>query len=363
MRLISTVNCLPGMEISKPIFTDTGTILIGVGVSLTKRMIENLKGRNVSFLYIKDKATEDLDIIDDVPLVLRVEATTVIHEAFSQIQSVNNKQLKAVNHLNVDKLQKVFMYLIHELRVNKNAMSLLTNVIIHDNYIFSHSVNVTIYALAMAVKLGYNEKQLNEIAIGGVLHDIGKSKIPLDVLNKKEKLSDDEFAMIKNHAEYGFEILRKQSNISLISAHCAYQHHEKLDGSGYPRGLKGDEIHPYAKILAVADVFDALTSNRAYRNAMLPHEAMEMLFTGANTHFDSGLIETFRQSVASYPIGVTVKLNSGETAVVAQYLFHVPGRPIVRVIKDPNGKNLEKPYDLDLSKNLTLMITECDAIM
>ena len=313
MRLISTVNCRPGMEIAKPIFTDLGTILIGVGVSLTDRMIVGLMGRNIPHLYIKDKATDDLEIIDDVPMELRIEATTAIHETFSQLQSGNNKRLKAINQSNVNKLQKVFKDLIQELRVNKNAMSLLTSVLIHDNYIFSHSVNVTIYSLAMAVKLGYNEKQLNEIALGGVLHDIGKSNIPLDVLNKKQKLSEEEFTLIKKHAEYGFEILRRMPSISLLSAHCAYQHHEKLDGSGYPRGLKGEEIHPYAKIMAVADVFDALTSKRAYRNAMLPHEAMEILFTGANTHFESEIIQTFRQSVATYPIGVTVKLNWGNS--------------------------------------------------
>lgn len=110
-------------------------------------------------------------------------------------------------------------------------------------------------------------------------------------------------------------------------------------------------------------MFDALTSTRSYRNAMLPHEAIEVLFTQANTHFESSIIQTFRQSVASYPKGVTVKLNTGETAVVAQYTFNSPRRPSVRVFKDPYGNELGKAYDLDLSKNLTVMITECDTIM
>ncbi|MFC5471298.1 HD-GYP domain-containing protein [Cohnella suwonensis] len=363
MRLVSIANCYPGMEIAKPIFTDAGTVLLGIGVALTERMIDGLKGRNVPHLYIKDKATDDLEIIDDITAELRIEAAHAIQDTFAQLQSGNNKVLRAVNPLNADKLQKVFKDLIYELRTNQRVLSLLTNVFVHDNYIFSHSINVAIYTLAMAVKAGYNEKQLNEIAIGGVFHDIGKWRIPLDVLNKKGRLSPEEFDLIKNHPADGFELLRNQPGISLLSAHCAYQHHEKLDGSGYPRGLIGDEIHPYAKMMAVADVYDALTSSRSYRKAMLPHEAMEVLFAETNTHFDAGIIQTFRQSVASYPIGVTVRLNSGETAVVAQYLFHSPSRPIVRVIKDPYGQRLTKPYDLDLSKNLTVMITECDAIM
>ncbi|MDF2650507.1 MAG: rpfG 5 [Paenibacillus sp.] len=177
------------------------------------------------------------------------------------------------------------------------------------------------------------------------------------------QLSEEEFELVKKHSEFGFEILRNQSSVSLLSAHCAFQHHEKLDGSGYPRKLKGNEIHPYAKVMAVADVFDALTSTRSYRKAMLPHEAMEILFVGTHTHFEHNLIQTFQASIASYPIGVSVKLNTGETAVVASYLFHAPGRPIVRVFKDGYGKTLDKPYEIDLSKNLSVMIIECDAIM
>lgn len=357
------MNCEPGMEIAKPLYTDFGTTLVGVGVRLTQRMIESLMSRNVSLIYIKDKLTEDLIIHDDIPMELRIQATNAIHETFTEMQKVNQKWNKSVDHLNIAKLQSVFKNLLREIQSTKNAMNLLGNVFVHDNYIFSHSVNVTIYSLAMAVKLGYNEKQLSELAIGGIMHDIGKTKLPLEILNKKGKLSEEEFDLVKKHTDFGFEILRNQSSVSLLSAHCAFQHHEKLDGSGYPRGLKGNEIHPYAKVMAVADVFDALTSTRSYRKAMLPHEAMEILFGGTHTHFEHNLIQTFQASIASYPIGVSVKLNTGETAVVASYLFHAPGRPIVRVFKDGYGKTLDKPYEIDLSKNLSIMITECDAIM
>jgi len=239
----------------------------------------------------------------------------------------------------------------------------LTSVYVHDNYTFSHSTNVTIYTLAMAMKMGYNDKQLNEIGMGSMLHDIGKVVIPKEILNKPGKLTDEEFALVKEHPTFGFELLRKEHSISLLSAHCAFQHHEKLDGTGYPRGLKGNEIHEYGKVMAIADVFDALTSNRSYRSAMLPHTAMEIIFAGANTHFDANLIRVFQQSVATYPEGVTVKLNTGEEGVVIKYEFSAPARPLVRIIKDPNGKRIEKPYDLDLAKHLNIMITECDAIM
>lgn len=364
MRLVSLVNCQPGAEIAKSIFSDTGSVLVGAGVTLSQRMIDSLISRNIGMVYIKDKFTADLEIKEGIPNEMRVEASKALQDTFIQVANFNKSARPgSIPDLKVEKLQKVFKDLIAEIKNSKDAMNLLTNIFAHDNYVFAHSVNVTLYTLAMAVKLEFDDKKLNEIAMGGILHDIGKTMIPIEILNKPGKLTKEEFDMVKKHAEYGFEILRKQHGLPLLAAHCAFQHHEKLDGTGYPRGLKGDEIHPYAKIMAVADVFDALTSHRSYRKAMLPHEAMEIIFAGANTHFDADLIQTFQKSVASYPVGVTVKLNTGETAVVVEYMFHAPSRPIVRIIKDPNGVELTKPFDVDLSKNLSIMITDCDAIM
>lgn len=362
MRLVSVRNIQSGMEIAKPIHSDDGKVLLGVGVYLSQRMIDTLKRRNITHIYIKDEATKDIEVSDDIPLEVRIEASTAIQNTFENLQSDESSFYKHFD-LNVSKLQQVFKNLMKEIKSTNNAMNLLTNVYVHDNYTFSHSTNVTIYVLAMAIKLGYNEKKLNEIGMGSMLHDIGKILIPKEILNKQGKLTNEEYDIVKQHPTFGFELLRKQHEVSLLSAHCAFQHHEKLDGTGYPRGLKEEEIHPYGKIMAICDVFDALTSNRSYRDAMLPHTAMEILFAGANTHFDSELIRVFQRSVATYPEGVTVELNTGETGIVVSYQFSAPARPIVRVIKDPYGNRVHKPYDVDLSKNLSTMITKCDAII
>ncbi len=363
MRLVSTMNCVEGMEIAKPIFTDSGVVLLGSGVRLNQRIIKALLDRNIGMVYVRDKSTDDLVIQDTIPLEMRMEATHAIKETFVGMANFDKKYTRTVNYMHLDKLQNVFKSVIRELKNSKSEMNLLINAYAHDNYLFSHSVNVTIYSLSMAIKLGMDDKKLTEIAMGGILHDIGKTKIPQEILNKPGKLTYEEYEIIKKHPEYGFEILRNESSVSLLTAHCAFQHHEKLDGTGYPRGIKGDEIHPCAKIMAIADVFDAITSLRSYRKPLLPHEALEIVFAGAGTHFDYDLVQTFRTSVASYPIGVTVKLNTGETGVVVQYIYNAPGRPVVRIIKDPNGQELSNPYELDLSKHLTLMIIACDAIM
>lgn len=363
MRLVSIKNCQPGMIAAKPIFTETGKVLIGEGVALTARMISSLKKLNVSLIYIKDKATEDLQIGDSIPFEVRVEAAAAINDTFRELNQGGNSSRNSVRYVRVDQLQRVFKNLLSELKAAPNALNLLTSVYVHDDYTFSHSTNVTLYTLAMAIKLGYSDQKLNEIGMGGMLHDIGKTGIPLEILNKKGPLTAEEFELIKKHPEFGFELLRRDHSISLLSAHCAYQHHEKLDGTGYPRGIKGDDIHPYAKIMAVADVFDALTSNRSYRDAMLPHEAMEILFAGTHTHFEDSIITIFRQTVAVYPEGVTVQLNTGEIAVVISYQFDFPGRPVVRVIADPFGNRVEHPYEIDLAKDLSIMITNCDAVI
>ena len=360
MRLVSIQNVRVGAEVAKPIESANGKTLVGTGIVLSQRMIDSLRRYNIPHIYVRDEAIKDLEIMDNIPLEVRVEASKAIEETFAELQG-DRKKLKHFD-LNLNNLQKVFKNLLKEIKSTNNAMNLLTSVYVHDNYTFSHSTNVTIYTLAMAMKMGYNDKQLNEIGMGSMLHDIGKVVIPKEILNKPGKLTDEEFALVKEHPTFGFELLRKEHSISLLSAHCAFQHHEKLDGTGYPRGLKGNEIHEYGKVMAIADVFDALTSNRSYRSAMLPHTAMEIIFAGANTHFDANLIRVFQQSVATYPEGVTVKLNTGEEVVI-KYEFSAPARPLVRIIKDPNGKRIEKPYDLDLAKHLNIMITECDAIM
>lgn len=363
LRLVSIYNCRPGMVIAKPIYSEQGLVLIAEGTSLTESAIEALKRRGISFVYVEDKRLADVELGDDIPIELRIEATNAIAEIQEQFFSNDERNERVFEGVYVDKLRRALKNLMSEINSMNNVINLLTNMYTHDSYTFSHSTNVTLYTLAMAANLGFNEKQMNEIGIGSMMHDIGKCVVPKHILNKPGPLEEDEFELVKRHTEYGFEILRKDPSVSLLSAHCALQHHEKLDGTGYPRGLKGDEIHPYGKILAVADVFDALTSNRPYRKAMLPHEAMEILYGETYTHFDPKYVKTFQRSVATYPVGLTVKLNTGETGVVVHYEMGAPNRPTVRVLNDPTGDSVDKPYEIDLAKHPSIMITECDAIL
>lgn len=368
MRLVDVDSCLPGVRLGKSIFNDKGKTLLSEGIELNESLINKLKKYNITTIYIEDEQSEGIEVIDAVPQELRFEAITTITEGFHEIAelSTNRSNLQGMMKSGraIRSFQKIFKDILDCLLENKAAINLLATTKIYENYVYSHSVNVSIYACQLAIENGLPLKNIEEIGLGAMLHDVGKIYIPLEVLNKPGKLTDEEFDLIKSHSELGFETLRKIHEIPFPVAHCALQHHERLDGYGYPRGLKGEEIHKYSKIISVADVFDAVTSNRVYRSPMLPHQGLELLYTGSGTQFESRQIELFKNCIAIYPQGLTVKLSDGRTGIVSKYNFTAAGRPIIRIIKDEENQQV-KPYEIDLAArdNLTIGIEEAEAIL
>lgn len=364
MRLVPLNQCQPGDMLARSIYMDNGTTLVGEGVVLTQRMLVRLSRMNVTKLYIRDDRTSDIIVEDLISEETQREALAAINDTFRTLQEDPQKwQQNFVNQRFGRHFREVMGNVIDELKRSRSAMNLLGTTCATDHYIFAHSFNVTLYTIALAMKAGYGEKELLEIGVGAMLHDVGKMMIPLEVLNKPGKLSEEEYELVKKHAEYGFEILRRQDDIPLLAAHCAFQHHERFDGSGYPRNLKGDEIHPYARIMAVCDVFDALTTHRTYRKPMLPHQAMEILFAGADQLYVKEVVESMRDTIALYPLGLTVTLNTGEKGVVVDYNKGMPSRPVIRVLCDEAGQQVSSPYEIDLSKRLNLMIAACDPLL
>jgi len=191
------------------------------------------------------------------------------------------------------------------------------------------------------------------------MHDVGKIKIPEEILNKKTPLTEEEFREIKQHASYGFDILRKNNDLSLLSSHVAFQHHEKFDGSGYPRGLKGSEIHEYGKLAAVADVYEALTSKRVYRRAIDPNEAYEYIISQSNSHFDPRILEIFKKHIAVYPSGTGILLSNGQRGNVVKQNSAYANRPFVRVFYQDEDA-LTTPIEYNLAEHPSLMIVAVD---
>ncbi|WP_026673561.1 HD-GYP domain-containing protein [Alkalihalobacterium bogoriense] len=358
MRLVETKSVKVGSRLAKAIYNDHDAILVHEGVELTDRIILRLQELGVSYIYIQDDVTANLVIQQSISEETRRRAIAAIRSEFSKI--TNEITIKKIFNDNI--IAKDFTIIIgkilEDITNNEDALTLLSETIIYDSYIFSHSLNVTVYTLGLASYLNYSKKQLLEIGLGAMLHDVGKMVIPLHILNKPGRLTEDEFSLIKSHTTVGYEIIKKIPNLALVSAHCALQHHERMDGSGYPMGRKGNDIHPYAKIIAVCDVFDAITSNRSYRKAMLPHEGLELLYAGNATLYDREVVKALRNVCAIYPKGLSVRLSDGRIGIVIKQNKEVLSRPVVRIYAD--GERKVEPYDLDMLLQFNVTIVACE---
>lgn len=234
---------------------------------------------------------------------------------------------------------------------NMDALTSLARLKSFDDYTFSHCVNVSILSITLGRHMGLERPELEELGTGAILHDIGKMLVPEKILNKPGKLTDDEFTVIKRHPEYGQEVLTS-SAIREGSLLVAMQHHERYDGSGYHKGLARDDIHPYARIAAVADVYDAMTSNRVYQNGMAPEEALKRLYLMRGTHFEPHIVERLIKCLGIYPIGTLVELNTGELAVVKMVNRSHPLQPRVEILTDRDKRPCAPTHEADLKDEI-----------
>jgi HD-GYP domain-containing protein (c-di-GMP phosphodiesterase class II) len=245
--------------------------------------------------------------------------------------------------------------LIADLGENPRLMINVLDIRTHDDYTFAHSVNVCSFAILVGISMGLNNLALREMGVGALMHDLGKTLIPQEVLNKPGKLTEEEYEMVKLHAFDGFNILKHQE-IGLLSAHISLQHHERFDGTGYPRGLAGEDIHPYARIVAVADVYDAMVSDRIYRPRFLPHDAAQWLTAQSDRLFARDVVRAFLQRVVFYPVGTMVRLSNGVVGVVVDVNQPMTTRPVVRVLYDASNQEVGEAYEIDLVKHLEYSI-------
>ncbi|MBB6733507.1 HD-GYP domain-containing protein [Cohnella zeiphila] len=361
MRMLPISLCSPGMKLGKRIFSAEGVVLLAEGVELTASLIRRLDDKGIHYLYIDDPRTEGIEAPQLLSDETQRAALGTIRSVFRDLVDAPGKRHTGMYPYVGRSVRQVMHLVMDDLQRNRDAMIMLSNLLTVDHYLYMHSLNVCVYTTLLGMAYGYGTEELTTLGMGALLHDVGKTQISTDVLLKPDGLSDAEYEEMQRHAERGYYLLKDEPNIPLVAAHCAFQHHERLNGTGYPRRLTGDQIHPYAKWIGIVDSYDAMTSYRIYKNAMLPHQAVETLYAGSGTLYDTAMLKYFRDKVAIYPIGITVKLSSGQTGVVMDINSACAHRPIVRVLTDEAGQDLKTPYELDLSKQLSVMITQVDA--
>lgn len=315
-----------GMKIDQKIIDKAGRTLIARNTILDDFMIDSLSRLGVTGIYVRE-GEEDAEDIDVAPETLeKIEKLKVADKAKVALsESVKQRVAEGVQYLYsntssddfADATNNIANDLMKAITENHAIAVDISVLKTSDEYTFKHSVDVATMAMIIAKKHGMDEKQIYDIGISGLLHDVGKSKIPRDVLNKPGRLSDMEFALMKQHTLFGYAILKDKEEIVPEIAMGVLQHHEKLDGGGYPQGLKADKISRYAKVLSVADIYDALVTERPYKAAFSQRDAIEMIMSMTN-ELDIEVMRSFLGSVILYPVGSTVQLSNGERARVVQ---------------------------------------------
>jgi putative nucleotidyltransferase with HDIG domain len=218
-----------------------------------------------------------------------------------------------------------------------------------DDYTYMHSVAVCAMMVALSRQLGLDEAQTRSCGMAGLLHDLGKVAMPIEVLNKPGKLTDAEFDIMKTHPTEGFKMLKASPNVDAVALEVVLHHHEKMDGSGYPEHLKGEQISLYARMGAVCDVYDAITSNRPYKTGWDPAESLRKMAEWKG-HFDPKVFQAFVKSMGIYPVGSLVRLTSGRIGVVTEQSVKSLTTPMVKVFYSTKSGMRIMPYIADLSR-------------
>lgn len=357
MRKVPIWALEPGMRSARPIYDSQGIMLLNSGIEIKREYIDHLQKLGITAIYIEDNIIPDVMIEDVILDETRQKAKKVVGDFITEAEKLPDKPVSQLIYAHRG-IKDVLQEIIDQLIANPNLIINLTDIRTADSYTFAHSVNVAVMSLLTGIALKIPRSRLRNIGLGTLLHDLGKVKIPANILNKKGKLTSEEYEVIKKHPRFGYEMFKAQYGyINTTSSLIIYQHHERMNGSGYPEKLKGDQIHFFARICAVADVYDALVADRPYRSGLRPHVALQILESSGD-EFDPNVLRTFFQHIAAYPIGTFVGLSNGLIGIV---IFNKAGfsfRPKVRILGYAEGFELIKPYDLDLMEKLDVVIKE-----
>ncbi|TCO70213.1 HD-GYP domain-containing protein [Marinisporobacter balticus] len=350
MRFINIQELKEGMILLQDIIGKYELVFLTRGTILTEEHIERIQNMEIRYVYVDEKDEEPIGKEADDRFHVKIDAqlTEQYTKSLSAFKTVY-KEVSLGKKIESEIIRNAISPLMEEIMTDNNILGRLRSVENVDDYTYKHSIDVCILSTMIGKWLGYSGDDLNNLSIAGVLHDIGKSKIPTEILNKPGKLSLDEYNVMKTHATLGYEMLQDQDEINFDICCGVFQHHERMDGSGYPSGLRGDEIHEFARIIAVADIFDAMTSQRIYKSKQSPFEVAELIAKNRFGILDPYVSNKFLWQISKFYVGNIVKLNTGEIGEIILINKQIPTRPFVKVgnrFIDLNKSNEYKIMDV-----------------
>ncbi|HUA47904.1 MAG TPA: HD-GYP domain-containing protein [Solirubrobacteraceae bacterium] len=372
MRLVPITDLPQDARLARDILTGKDAApLLRAGVTLNDRFIDHLTRAGIRAVWIEDQYSHGIDPVPAITEHTRAIATRVlvaVHEEAKQAVFAR----RPLDPEATDQLSDAVDAILQEIEDSDGKALVLADLCGPDAYAIQHSIDVTALGLligrALIIEHGWldyrgerhddrHEERLFRLGMGLLLSDIGKLAIPEAILNKPGKLSEEEWEIVQAHPKAGVKLIRDTGAWCPLVQACVLRHHERWDGSGYPEGKSSTEIHEMARIAAVADTFDAITSERPYAPAKPAHVGVQTILAGAATQFDPVICDVFSRRVAPFPPGIEVDLVDGRRAVVVSVSEYQLDRPVVRVITGPGA-----PLDVDLTQDRSIQIAGWTAV-
>lgn len=372
MKIVYSEDFQTGMVVGRDIEmpASSGLPLVRRNTVLTAIIIESLRRWEIPAIFVMEESDFSRRVPEDrsagapaarsswlfvpkpkriVTPELREEAISSLQAAFLTVSSTKDSLHESSAQI-LKQLDQVVEKLVKSLQRERGALVNISDLKSYDEYTFHHSLSVAVLSIAVAQRLGFGEKELRRVGMCAIMHDIGKTAIPIEVINKTARLNEEEYRLLKTHSLAGYKYLLDTVIRDEDILRGVLHHHEKLDGTGYPDGINGKEIPLWSRIIAIADVYDALTSDRPYRTPMQPSEAVEYIMGGVDKAFDYDVVKAFVQKLELYPVGGRVQLSNGEIAYIMNNENQM--RPVVRLAS--TGKILDLCRDHRL---LSVVIT------
>lgn len=357
------------MKFTKSLFDKNLNIVLPAGKKLDEYVLKNLKVRNVEYVETAGELVEDeteepaVESVKEKKKILVDKATARYLDLYKEMVTTLSflyNRYKTGHLFDTDKLQQMANKMVNAIMTEKNLNVFinLVNITGKGDYLYNHAVNTTVLSILLGRKLGYSMVKLVNLGLAGLVFDIGMAKIPAYIIEKENKLTSEEFNQIKTHPIHSYQIISRELNLPVEIARVGLEHHERWDGSGYPRRIKGNEIGEMSRIVSIIDTYEALTKNRVYREKKDSYDAMRMVLGEGSKKFDPDILKVFLNMMSIYPVGSFVRLNNNAIARVTSADPVSPFRPTVKIIYDEFGDKIDDGEVIRLSKEKEVYIIQ-----